>query len=174
MGMLRRVGTVTLSVAAVACSDAIAPAEVMPFDATVQPTLTVTSSVTGAAGEEIVRLSVAVGNPDAAMRRYTLRQPCVLLLRLYATPARTGTPLYADERAPGGCKWSPMPDTLAGHGSVTLTSASHPALYFASPGAPPIQPFPAGRYYASVSVGVLELSPGTSELPAGEVQLATP
>ena len=154
------------------CAEPPTAVPIAPFDAAMQPSIAASSNVTGTGGNETVRVSVTMTNPDAAARRYTKRIPCFLLLHLYANPSRTGTPAYADEWHVGGCKWFPVADTLAARAAVTFTTTSQPMLFTTSyPSL--LHPLPAGRYYASVSVGVLELTP-TNEIPVGEVVLATP
>jgi hypothetical protein len=172
MYTVARIASLALGIATMACSEATGPAHVVAFDARVQPLITATSAVTGAAGSEMVQVSVVVTNPDDAPRQLTVPQPCLLSLRLYATPARTGTPVYSDGLAPGGCKSTLYPDTLDAHASITYRNASSPIVY--APPAPTGQRLPPGRYYASVNVGIVELTPGTTLIPVGEVVLAAP
>ena len=164
------VRVVVMSILLAGCSDVTAPLVARPFDDLLQPGLAVASTVTGAAGQEVIEVTVTLSNPDLAPRTYTERAPCVLLIRLYATPARSGVPVYADEWMPGGCKSIPLVVTLASHASASLVRASHPGLIAGSP--PSLQLLPAGRYYASVNIGVQELVAGTTEMPAGELVIA--
>jgi hypothetical protein len=164
---------IALGATAIACAESTSPdITVVSFDALVQPVLTATSSVTGAAGSEVIRVAVVVTNPDAFARRYSLHQPCLLSLRLYVTPDRTGTPVYPNGTGPGGCKASVLYDTLAAHASVTYAGDSYPLVY--SPSTPNGQRLPPGRYYGTVSMDILELTPAVRTLPVGEVVLAAP
>jgi hypothetical protein len=163
-----------LGATAIACFDSSGPiaAGIVPFDATVQPVLTATSAATGAAGRETVRVTVVMTNPDAYSRQFTFHQPCLLSLRLYDTPARTGTPAYQDGLWPGGCKSLLYTDTLAAHANVTYSSTSNLDVY--SPPAPNAQRLPPDRYYGTVSVSVVELTSNARTLPVGEVVVAVP
>ena len=172
IGSISRCASVLIAFAATACADAAAPRSVIPFDATTQPILSATSSVSGAPGAEDVLVTVQLRNPDTKPRQFTRLALCTVTPRLYTSPARTGTPAYSPEFAPGGCKSPSRVDTIAGGTTLNLAVAVHPVQFLMV--APFIKALDAGRYYVSARVGVIELTAGTDVIPAGEVVLATP
>lgn len=172
IGSVTKRASVLIAFAATACADTAAPRSVIPFDATTQPILTATSSLSGAPGAEDVFVTVQPRNPDTNPRQFTRLTVCTVATRLYTSPARTGTPAYSPELAPGGCKSPSRVDTIAGGATLNLAVAVHPVQFLTV--APFSKALDAGRYYVSARVGVIELTAGSEVVPAGEVVLATP
>ena len=154
--------------AALACADVTTPALRAPFDGSLQPEISASIVTTGAGQAASLQASVTLRNPDSRPRTLTRTTTCLVNLRLYADPARTGSPLFQEEFQTGGCKGTLVVDTLAPGANKTYQGEPRLVSSLHNPTSPSLPP---GRYYASVLVGIVELLPMNALLPLGDVVL---
>ena len=129
---------------------------VLSFDSTVVPEFSASATVAGSGDRMHVEYVASMRNPDTRPRIATQAAPCTVLLRLYSESDSSGTAVHRDEAAPGGCKSSLRPDTLAAGATRTYRGYSTPFI-ITPPDRPQIAPLPPGRYLARVYISVREL-----------------
>ncbi len=169
------------SAVALACSDATPaaiapvdsarvtqPAALAPFDGAHQPEVVARLVATGAGQLEAVQVIVTLRNADSIPRTLLRTTACLINLRLYGDSARAMSPLFQEEFQTGGCKGVLRMDTLAAGASKAYTNTPRPLSSLHNPLSPSLV---AGRYYASVSIGMVELLPVNALRSLGEVVL---
>ncbi len=149
----------------VACASPVVPDDAVFFDARTQPELSASGGVAGSGSDAVVRLVVAVRNPDVRARQITLIALCTVVLRVYTTAVRSG---FSSSALPGGCKALPWVNTLAAGTTKVLQEILGLGTILNPPGMPALPP---GHYFFTAVVTVRELPAGSIELSAGEGDL---
>jgi hypothetical protein len=113
----------------------------------------------------VAETRVTLRNLSKAPLQLTLRTPCTVFVRVFASAARTGSHAWSLGGNPGGCKWFPVPRTIAPNAVDTLRSSVPVAAILGDS-------LPAGHvYYFSALIVISELPGQQIELPAGALRL---
>jgi hypothetical protein len=153
---------------ALGCGDiAIGNAVILPFDALTRPDISAAVSTTVLGGQNSVRVDVTIRNGDSRPHTMTLRTPCTVTMRAYATAAHDTPAAFVEEMLPGGCKSFTLVDTLQpGTSRNYATTRAVATIMNSGP-----SPLPPARYFFTAYVVVRELPGQAVEVDAGSIPL---